>query len=535
MHSDQTDRRKFIHRFAAWSACSGLTGLSGAENSVTAPDHFQKMAGALRGEPLPYLINLGKKKQVIEHFGANDAWYSQMIEAWTEPVKNHVSDLLYCSDHGIGLSFCRFHVGGGINRRSIRDPWRTSDTFEVSEGNYDWSRLSGERWFLRAAKARGVRHFGMTIYSPPMRLTRSGLTNHGDDTTSSTNLKQGAEDAFADYLTDILVHFRDNPNESERIEFDRIFPHNEPKWDWQGTSNQEGCRASNDDIRRVHLSLARALRGKSLRTLIGAPESGSIPGMYRLDGQARAKWGAEYGNYIEFFSKDPKLAAALGGVMTYHGYWSDRVPEELVPHREKMANTLVRHPGWRLWQTEYCVMERGRDLGIDTALRVARVIHCDLAIAGASSWQWWLAISNENFKSSLIYTDYRKPGDETNVLPSKTLWALGNYSRFIRPGMLRVEVGGTQDEHRVMVSAYVDAPCRAIVVVCVNSGHEPALLDIGVLDQTGGHLKNLHFTPYVTSADSDLQAGAKTAGNSATIPARSIVTLVSRIAHPEIQ
>jgi hypothetical protein len=83
--------------------------------------------------------------------------------------------------------------------------WRTSDTFEVAGGGYDWSRLAGERWFPRAAKARGVRQFGLTIYSPPMRLTRNGLTNHGTDTTSTTNLKPGAEAAFADYLTDMLV------------------------------------------------------------------------------------------------------------------------------------------------------------------------------------------------------------------------------------------------------------------------------------------------------------------------------------------
>ena len=87
-------------------------------------------------------------------------------------------------------------------------------------------------------------------------------------------------------------------------------------------------------------------------------------------------------------------------------------------------------------------MEGGRDLTIDTALRVARVIHCDLTLANASSWQWWLAVANEDYKSGLIYTDYRKPGDPENILESKILWALGNYSRFIRPGMRRVEMRG---------------------------------------------------------------------------------------------
>ena len=484
---------------------------------------------AARAEPVSCVIDLADQRQVIDHFGANDAWYFQMIGAWSDANKNRVADLLYTTDKGIGLSFCRFHVGGGINRKSIRDPWRTSDTFEVSKGKYDWTRLPGERWFLRAAKARGVRHFGMTIYSPPMRLTRNGLTNHGTDTTSSTNLKPGGEEAFADYLTDMLVHFRDNPDEAERIDFDRIFPHNEPKWDWQGRNNQEGNRASNEDIRRVHLALQQSLRKKNLRTLIAGPESGSIPAMVALNEQAQAKWHTEYGDYLDFFSKDLQLARGLGGVMTYHSYWSDRIPQELVPHREELGKALARHPGWKLWQTEYCVMEGGRDLGIDTALRVARIIHCDLTLANASSWQWWLAVANENYKSGLIYTDYQKPGDPENILPSKTFWALGNYSRFIRPGMRRVGIQGPQDVSGLMVSAYVDEPSRTIVAVCVNVGKQDAALNLSVAGKSGGRLGQVRFTRHVTSGKSDLEPRGKTPGNGAVVPARSIVTFVTTI------
>ncbi len=490
------------------------------------------LSGCVSGqavEPASYIIDLADKQQVIDHFGANDAWSFQKIGAWSDPTKSRIADLLYTTDPGIGLSFCRFHVGGGINHQSIRDAWRTSDTFELSEGKYDWSRLPNERWFLRAAKARGVQHFGMTIYSPPMRLTRNGLTNHGTDTTSSTNLKPGGEPSFAAYLTDMLVHFRDHPDENERITFDRIFPHNEPKWDWQGSQNQEGNRASNEDIRRVHLALQASLREKNLTTLIGGPESGSIPAMHELNEKAQAKWHAEYGNYLDYFSSDPQLARGLGGVMTYHSYWSDLIPGELVPHREALGKALARHPGWKLWQSEYCVMERGRDLTIDTALRVARVIHCDLTLANASSWQWWLAVANENFKSGLIYTDWHKPGDPENILTSKTLWALGNYSRYIRPGMRRVGLrGGPQDVTGLMASAYLDQPAKRVVVVIVNFGTAPQTARLVLArgeNITPGPLK---VTPHTTTAQLDLAAGPPVdAAMGLEIPARSVITLVS--------
>ena len=59
--------------------------------------------------------------------------------------------------------------------------------------------------------------------------------------------------------------------------------------------------------------------------------------------------------------------------------------------------------------TEFCIMDyeemqgNGRDLGISPALYMARVIHYDMTVANASSWQWWLAISPYDYKDGLIY------------------------------------------------------------------------------------------------------------------------------------
>lgn len=471
-----------------------------------------------------YTLETDRKHQVIDHFGANDAWSFQKIGAWSEASKNRIADLLYSKEKGIGLSFCRFYVGAGINHKTIRDPWRTAETFEVSEGVYDWNRLANERWFLRAAKTRGVRQFGMTFYSPPPRLTRNGLTNHGDDKSSTTNLIDGGEKSYARYMADILDHYRSHPDPAERIEFYRVFPHNEPKWDW--LHSQEGNRASNEDIRKVHHALLDELERKKLRTLIGGPESGSIPGMYELDSGATSKWKADYGNYLEFFTQDTRLSKGLGGVMTYHSYWSDKIPDQLVPHRLALGKALAAKPGWKLWQSEYCVMEHGRDLGMDTALRVARVIHLDLTLVNASAWQWWLAVASEDYKSGLIYTDYKRPGDAENILESKLLWSLGNYSRFIRPGMRRIEMaGGTQDIHGLMASAYADEANRSHVAVFVNMSDKPASVKIRMAGDA--NVPPGKFIPYLTSAESNLQRGeALDPSSPFEVPARSVMSLV---------
>jgi hypothetical protein len=262
-----------------------------------------------------------------------------------------------------------------------------------------------------------------------------------------------------------------------------------------------------------------------LKTKILGPESGSIPDMYSLDEVAREKRQADYGNYLNLICGVPENIDIFGRVISYHSYWSDEIPDKLVPHREALGRAFTNCPGWKIWQSEYCVMEYQRDLGMDTALRVARIIHCDLTLVNASSWQWWLAVANEDFKSGLIYTDYQNPGDAETIYESKLLWTLGNYSRFIRPGMVRVELTGPQDVNGLMASAFFDARTGRSVLVFVNCADKIQSVQLQVPPTANRKLNR--FTPYTTSALANLAAGKPIKlGEKIFIPARSVVTLV---------
>ena len=175
-------------------------------------------------------------------------------------------------------------------------------------------------------------------------------------------------------------------------------------------------------------------------------------------------------------------------------------------------------------------MESGRDLGMRSALRVARIIHCDLAIVGASAWQWWEAVANEDFKSGLIYTYYEQPGDPENILDSKILWVLGNYSRFIRPGMIRIELrgGGQPDLNGTMGSAYLNPQNGQLIVVFVNEASHPALIRLALAGDTRVPLAGRYFTAYITSESKSLAAEpVKDITTGYQLPPRSVVTLVS--------
>jgi O-glycosyl hydrolase len=477
-------------------------------------------------------IDAGIEYQVIENFGASDCWSMQKLGGWSLKNRERVADLLFSREKGAGLSCWRFNIGGGINPK-ITHSWRTAETFETGEGKYDWSRQAGERWFLQAAKARGVPQFLALVNSPPGRMTRNGLT-FADPGGATTNLKDGYEGQFARYLADILQHFRDS---GEGIRFNYVSPVNEPQWEWFGHS-QEGSRFSNDDIKRVTRALAAELKQRGLATEIALVESGSLPDMWQENARMRQLYHALYGNYLDDLAGDQAFSGLMAGRIGYHDYQSDRLDTQLLQRRQRLAEQMKKYPGWKLWQTEYCVMEGaegkgggGRDLTMQTALEVARLIHVDLTVASISAWQWWTAFSPEDYKDGLIYTGWKKAGDEESIYPARLLWALGNYSRFVRPGMRRVELTGQAHDLRgVMGSAYKDEAAKTIVAVYVNAAPEAQRLTLQFeTGQRGWKLRDV--TPYITSdrdGDELRRAPAMGAVKEYELPARSVVTLVAR-------
>jgi O-glycosyl hydrolase len=215
-------------------------------------------------------------------------------------------------------------------------------------------------------------------------------------------------------------------------------------------------------------------------------------------------------------------------VVGYHSYWTTG-GDKLVPYRQRLKREMARYPGWQVWQTEYCVMEHKRDLSMATALRVAQTLHADLAIADCAAWGWWLAVSKGDYKDGLIYTDWQKPGDPETIHPSKILWALGNYSRFIRPGMVRVAMTGADDFRSVLGSAWLDPAAGRVVVVYVNSGEQPSHRTLRVTGD--GDRTPVAWQPYVTSdtVGDDLKPYPTAAGPAIELPASSVVTLVGQL------
>jgi hypothetical protein len=154
------------------------------------------------------------------------------------------------------------------------------------------------------------------------------------------------------------------------------------------------------------------------------------------------------------------------------------------------------------------------------------LIHADLALSGASAWQWWLAVSAGDYEDGLLYTDWHRPGDPESIFASKTFWALGNFSRFIRPGFVRVELTG--DHHAfdsLLGSAYLDPKTGRLVLVYINLALEQQNVTWAL--KKGRFALPQQFVPWETSAAEDLKAHPPiNLANGYEIPPRSIVTFV---------
>ena len=219
----------------------------------------------------------------------------------------------------------------------------------------------------------------------------------------------------------------------------------------------------------------------------------------------------------------------------------------MISSRQAAASRIQSVGAVSLWSSEYCVLESpgtselpggagpGRDLGIQLALWTARIISTDIAIGGVTSWQWWTAVSRGDYKDGLIHVDDGASNGAGNadyckndgfIRDAKTLWALGNFSFFVKPGMVRVQIPNLDNAAAttdIMLTAYKDVANKKLVIVAVNITKTAKTYQLNL---AGGALTDNKLTPYTTSETLSLKKGTAVDATNFEIPAKSIVTYV---------
>jgi len=465
--------------------------------------------------------------QTIEGFGASDAWTCQFAGLWPAEKRNKMADLLFSTQTtkagqplGIGLNMWRFSIGGGSAAQGkasdIGDEWRRQYAFLQPDGTYDWNAMPGQMWFLNAAKKRGVNQFIGFVNSPHVLFTKNGKAYSTD---GNCNLNFDKLPQFADYLAATIKGIK----KTTGIELNYLSPANEPQWKWD-EHKQEGCPYNNAELAQLYRGVNDALVKSQIKTKIQIGEAGQLDYLY--DNGSRTKGNQVY----QFFNAaSPNYVGNLANVdqsISGHSYFTTSPEEKFIAVRKKTAEAVAQIKGLRYWMSEYCVLGdevlkgEKRDLGMVTALFIARLIHHDLVISNATSWQWWLAVSAGDYKDGLVYIDKNKTDGQ--VYDSKLLWALGNYSRFISAGSKRLQVKtlGT-DVPQVNVSSYLQN--KKLVTVVVN----PTENDLDLNMEVKGNQQRFVQT-YVTSDQYNLSPYKQYQDTRhVRIPAKSVTTVIS--------
>jgi glucuronoarabinoxylan endo-1,4-beta-xylanase len=160
-----------------------------------------------------------------------------------------------------------------------------------------------------------------------------------------------------------------------------------------------------------------------------------------------------------------------------------------------------------VWETE-CTPS-----GTD-AITTATMIYAAFATGGASAWHYW-------------WTESLLPNGAAN--PPPQLYAMGNFSKFVRPGYVRIGVTGapTPSGTVPLVVAFTNPTDSTVAIVVVNGG---GAQQISLF--VSGTAWPSTVTPYVTSATAKLTPGTAitltAARFSASLAAQSVTTFVGK-------
>jgi hypothetical protein len=464
---------------------------------------------------------------------------------------------------------------------------------------------------MREAKKRGLESLVAFSNSPPVPWTRSG-TGNNVATNSNTfhssgkytllarigNLRGAAGTTpttpdhfptFAAYLADIAEHFAQetvpNPYPANGrgaaipLRINHISLTNEPQWEWN-EDKQEGSGWNNANIAKLARAVDAAIQDSSRPNI--SPENTKI-----MIGEA-AQWdflttanGYSAPNQINAFF-DPTSATYIGNLPSMkpwkiagHTYFTHSNDSTTASIRTQVAQRAAQrahadndNQPIQVWSTEWCALGAGDGLStqygyFEVALFMAKLAFQDIMLANARTFSFWTALDMERGATdrySLIgiapgSPTYNLTSYETNsilepgsVKSQPTLWALGHYSLFVRPGFRRVGIASegqginlSTGYMQLMATAYkspdgyVDfttgKPLNRIVVVYVNVGATARTVAGKFPEELGlpTSIRCFNTTQANTETMGVNGLGMRPAGHEdgiITIPGKSMVTVV---------
>lgn len=447
-------------------------------------------------------IDISEEHQTIESFGASGAWWSQDVGGWTDmendslSKREYIAQLLFDPTDGIGLSSYRYNLGAGStleNSPKIEDPWRRAESFESAPGVYDWTNDQNSMWFLKQAVDYGIDDIYLFVNSPLTRLTESGAAYGETDASGKNKINLLPENyqVFADYVLDVTEYFLE-----DGIPVTHISPINEPQWEWTG--GQEGVHYEPEEVVNI------------LEVFVDEMEKRSSLSDVSLSMPELGEWANSSTAYFNRLIESEKLMDSID-TWDIHSYWSDNLAK--LNFIDWMEENEVEVS---LKMTEWTEMVNGRDYTMNSALTLANEIYEDLTTLDVEAWQYWIAVSSYDYRDGLIYVEL----DDQTITPTKRLWTMGNFSKYIKPGYVRVSTSSSNKALDSVSFIGEGDNGEELITVIINQSYFDKFVSLDGLDYT-------NQISFITNVDHDLEEQEITDNQQILIPRQSVVTIKS--------
>jgi glucuronoarabinoxylan endo-1,4-beta-xylanase len=431
-------------------------------------------------------INGATHYQVIDGFGMSEAFgQAQIMENAPASVQRRLLDLLFSPTVGAGFTILRNEIPSDtahtIEPNSPGSP--TAPPQYVWTGD-DW----GQVWLSQQAQRYGVKQFYADAWGAPAFMKTNDSDINGGTlcgAPGATPCSTGDwRQAYANYLVQYLKDYR-----SEGIRITEVGYVNEPTFAPTFYSGMVMTPAQTADFAKV---LGPTLQRAGLFTRIVCCDA--------------IGWNSAP-DYASAITSDP-LANRYVSIISSHGYTAP--PNSPLPAAD----------GKPIWETEWSTFSAfdpaWDDNSGDSGFSWAQRIYTGLTAANLNAFLYWWGVNGYSTDNEgLIQLN------GSTITPAKRLWAFANYSRFVRPGAVRI--GASSNDSNLEVTAFSNHN-GSLAIVVLNT----ATTDI----TTSFALHNSRVTgpvfPYLTNTTNDTAAQNPFVMHdgvfTATIPARSLIT-----------
>jgi glucuronoarabinoxylan endo-1,4-beta-xylanase len=271
-------------------------------------------------------------------------------------------------------------------------------------------------------------------WTPPSKFKTNG-SNVGGSLKSDSASQKG----YADYLIKYVQDVKKNVS----VDLYAVSCQNEPDFN----PSYEGCQWTGEQFRVF------------VRDYWG-------PACIKAGITAKRMISESYRNDLAV--SDPSLkdsaAAAYVDIIGEHLYGGGPKPYPL-------AESLNKH----YWETENSGMG-GPNESIGDGINYANKVHNCLVTSKMNAYHYWWLVNNNNDDEGLCNSSGK---------PTPRMYTIGNFSKFIRPGFVRVDATASPASG-ITASAYYGASYGRLVIVVINSGSSGPSMDFTIAGYQGG-------------------------------------------------